>query len=279
MSAQKALSLAATVRLSSGYDMPKLGLGVFENYDCIPACLAALKCGYRHIDTARYYKNEDQVGQAIEQSGIPREDIFVTSKVYDQEHGYESTVRAVDDSLRKFSYEYFDLYLIHSPLSGKQRRLETWRALIDAKKAGKVRSIGVSNYSGRHIEEIRAAGLEIPAVNQIELHPFCQQRPITKYCEENGIVVQAYSPLVRGRLDHPVLQHLSKKYNKDTAQIAIRWSLQHGFVPLPKSSRPERVLSNSEVYDFELDEDDMAALDALDKGKAGAVTWNPVDAP
>ncbi|KAI0737585.1 Aldo/keto reductase [Daedaleopsis nitida] len=259
--------------------MPILGLGVFENFNCTPACLAALKCGYRHIDTARYYKNEDQVGEAVRSSEIGREEIFVTSKIYHPEHGYERTLAAVQDSLDKFGHEYFDLYLIHSGLSGKKKRLETWKALMDARDAGKIKSIGVSNYSARHIEEIRTAGLELPAVNQIELHPFCQQRPIVEYCRQQGIVVQAYSPLVQGRLDDPVLTQLAEKYNKDAAQIAIRWSLQHGFVPLPKSARPERVLSNSQVFDFELDGEDMAAIDALNRGKEGAITWNPVDAP
>ncbi|KAI0360893.1 Aldo/keto reductase [Trametes cingulata] len=259
--------------------MPVLGLGVFENDDCVPACLAALKCGYRHIDSARYYRNEDQVGQAIGQSGIPREQIFVTSKFYHPEKGYQAALDAVNDSVKNLGYDYYDLYLIHSPLAGKEMRLETWRALVDAKKAGKVRSIGVSNYSGRHIDEIREAGLELPSVNQIELHPFCQQKPIVEYCKANGIVVQAYSPLVRGKLDDPVFQELAKKYDKDAGQIAIRWSLQHGFVPLPKSARPERVESNAQVFDFEISPEDMAKLDALDKGKDGAVTWNPVDAP
>ncbi|RDX45701.1 Aldo/keto reductase [Lentinus brumalis] len=279
MSSAKTLSLRTTVRLPSGYEMPILGLGVFENDECAPACLAALQCGYRHIDTARYYKNEAQVGQAVRESGIPREEIFVTSKIYHPEHGYENTLAALQDSLDKFGCNYFDLYLIHSGLSGKEKRLETWRALIDARNAGKIKSIGVSNYGPQHIEEIRAAGLELPAVNQIELHPFCQQRPIVKYCREQGIVVQAYSPLVQGRLDDPVLLRLAEKHGKDAAQIAIRWSLQHGHVPLPKSARPERILSNSQVFDFELSEEDMAAIDALDRGKEGAITWNPVDCP
>ncbi|KAI0766860.1 Aldo/keto reductase [Trametes elegans] len=259
--------------------MPILGLGVFENDECVPACLAALKCGYRHIDSARYYKNEDKVGEAIRQSGIPREQVFVTSKIYHPEHGYETTLEAVQGSLDKFGYEYFDLYLIHSPLSGKEKRLETWRALIAARDAGKIKSIGVSNYSGRHIDEIREAGYELPAVNQVELHPFCQQRPIVEYCRKNGIVVQAYSPLVQGRLDHPLFAELAKKYSKDVGQIVIRWSLQHGHVPLPKSARPERVVTNSHVFDFEISEEDTARLDALDRGKDGAITWNPVDAP
>ncbi|KAI0656654.1 Aldo/keto reductase [Cubamyces menziesii] len=260
--------------------MPVIGLGVFENDDCVPACLAALQCGYsRHIDSARYYQNEDKVGQAIRESGIPREQIFVTSKIYDPDHGYETTLRAVQDSLNKLGYDYWDLYLIHSPLSGKERRLETWRALIELRNQGKIKSIGVSNYSGKHIDEIKEAGYELPAVNQIELHPFCQQRPIVEYCKANGIVVQAYSPLVRGKLDHPVLTEVAKKYNKDAGQIAIRWSLQHGIVPLPKSARPERVGSNANVFDFQIGTEDMQKLDALDQGGEGAVTWNPVDAP
>ncbi|KAI0744922.1 NADP-dependent oxidoreductase domain-containing protein [Earliella scabrosa] len=145
MASRGALSVLSTVRLSSGYKMPVLGLGTFENPQCVPACLAALKCGYRHIDTARYYHNEDQVGVAIRRSGVPREEIFVTSKIYHPEHGYGSTLQAVQDSLTKFGYDYFNLYLIHSALSGKEKRLETWRALIDAKNEGKIKAIGVSN--------------------------------------------------------------------------------------------------------------------------------------
>ncbi|OBZ66561.1 Glyoxal reductase [Grifola frondosa] len=272
------LSLKSTIRMSSGYDVPVLGLGVYQNEDCIPACIAALKHGYRHIDTARMYLNEAQVGQAVKESGIPREEIFVTSKIYHPEHGYESTLAAVQDSLDKFGFDYLDLYLIHSPLSGKEKRLETWRALVDAKKAGKIRTIGVSNYSPRHIEEIREAGYEMPAVNQVELHPFCQQKPIVEYCKRNGIIVQAYTPLVRGKLDNPVLLEIAETYKKTPAQVAIRWSLQHGLIPLPKSAQPARVVSNAEVFDFAIDAVDMAKLDALDQGETGAVTWNPIDA-
>ncbi|EMD34111.1 hypothetical protein CERSUDRAFT_117619 [Gelatoporia subvermispora B] len=270
------LSVSSPVRLLSGHDMPLLGLGVFENDECGPACLSALKSGYRHIDSARYYQNEAEVGKAVRQSGIPRSEVFVTSKIYHPEHGYESTLQAVNDSLERFGFEYVDLYLIHSALSGKEKRLATWKALIDAKEAGKLRSIGVSNYNVNHIEEIREAGLEIPAANQIELHPFCQQRPIVEYCKQNGIVVQAYCPLIRGQSDNPVLQDVAKKYNKDVAQILIRWSLQHGFSPLPKSSNLGRVVSNADVYDFELSLDDMGRIDALDQGAAGSVSWNPV---
>ncbi|KDQ49722.1 hypothetical protein JAAARDRAFT_617210 [Jaapia argillacea MUCL 33604] len=257
--------------------MPVLGLGVYQNDDCEPACLAALKHGYRHIDSARMYRNEAQVGEAVRKSGIPRDQIFITTKIYDTEHGYNSTLKAVDDSLKKFGFGYVDLYLIHSPTSGKTKRLETYRALLDAKKAGKIKTVGVSNYSPKHLEEIQAAGFETPAVNQVELHPFCQQKPIVEYCKKNGIVVQAYTPLVRGKLDNPVIVETAEK-NKTPAQIAVRWSLQSGLVPLPKSSQPERVVANAEVFDFEISPEDMTKIDALDRGKEGAVTWNPVDA-
>ncbi|KAI0360892.1 Aldo/keto reductase [Trametes cingulata] len=272
------LSLSSTVKLSSGYELPLVGLGVYQNDDCKPACLAALKHGYRHIDSARMYRNEEQVGEAVRESGVPREQVFVTSKINNPEHGYESTLASVDDSLKKFGFDYIDLMLIHSPLSDKERRLQTWKALIEAKKQGKVRSIGVSNYGPKHLEEIREAGLETPSVNQVELHPFCQQKEIVEYCNKHGIVIEAYSPLIRGKWNDKIVE-VAKKYNKDPAQFLVRWSLQRGFVVLPKSAQPERVVSNANVFDFEIKEEDMATVNALDRGKEGAVTWNPVDAP
>ncbi|KAI0633831.1 Aldo/keto reductase [Trametes polyzona] len=271
-------TISSSVKLSSGYDIPVVGLGVYQNSDCSPACIAALKHGYRHIDSARMYKNEEQVGHAVRESGIPRGDVFVTSKINNPEHGYDSTLAAVDDSLKKFGFDYIDLMLIHSPLSDKERRLQTWKALIEAKKQGKVRSIGVSNYGPKHLEEIREAGLETPSVNQVELHPFCQQKEIVEYCHKHDIVVEAYSPLIRGKWNDKIVD-IAKKYNKDPAQLLVRWSLQRGFVPLPKSAQPSRVITNADVFDFEISEEDMKALDALDRGKDGAITWNPVDAP
>ncbi|KAI0053626.1 Aldo/keto reductase [Auriscalpium vulgare] len=272
------LTIKSHVSMSSGLTMPMLGLGVFRNDDCKPACRAALECGYTHIDSARLYRNEKQVGEAVRESKIPREELFITSKIYHVDRGLDGTLAEVNDSLQNFGFDYLDLYLIHSPIGGKAGRLATWQALLAAKKAGKIRTAGVSNYSPRHMEEIREAGLEMPAVNQVELHPFCQQKEIVAYCRDHGIVVQAYTPPVRGAFDDEVLQELSKKYNKDPAQILVRWSLQHSFVPLPKSAKPERVRSNAQVYDFEISKEDMSKLDALDKGKAGAITWNPIGA-
>ncbi|KAH7921347.1 Aldo/keto reductase [Leucogyrophana mollusca] len=256
--------------------MPTLGLGVFENDECANACEIAMREGYRMVDTARYYRNEAQVGEGVRRSGIAREDVFITSKIYHPDFGYESTLRAVQESVDSLELGYYDLYLIHSPLTGKENRLATYKALLEAKAAGLVRSVGVSNYGSKHIEEIVEAGYELPEANQ--LHPFCQQRPIVEYCKARNIVIQAYSPLVRGALDDPVIHAVSEKYNKDPAQILIRWSLQKGFVPLPKSSQAQRIASNARVFDFEIAEEDVAALDSLDHEGAGAVTWNPVDA-
>ncbi|KAJ8588920.1 Aldo/keto reductase [Rhizopogon salebrosus TDB-379] len=259
--------------------MPVIGLGVYLNDECAGACEVALREGYRMIDSARYYMNEAQVGEGVRRSGIPREQIFITSKIYHHDFGYERAQECIQESVDKLGFGYYDLYLIHSPVTGKKNRIETYRALVDAKKNGLVKKIGVSNYSGKHINEIIEAGLELPDVNQIELHPFCQQRPIVEYCQAKRIAVQAYSPLVTGQLDHDVLKRLATKHNKDEAQVLIRWSLQKGFVPLPKSSRPDRIRSNTLVFDFELDRHDMDALEALDRGEEGAVTWNPVDQP
>ncbi|KIJ23623.1 hypothetical protein M422DRAFT_77224 [Sphaerobolus stellatus SS14] len=258
--------------------MGTIGLGVYKNDECKPACLAALKHGYRHIDSARIYRNEAVVGEAVKESGIPRSEIFITTKILSSDGGYESTIAAVDQSLDKFKFEYIDLYLIHEPLAGKEKRLQTYRALLECQKAGKIRTVGVSNFAVKHLEELKEAGMIKPAVNQLELHPFCQQKEIVEYCQKNGIIVQAYCPLVRGKFDDPVLQRTAKKHSKDVAQVLVRWSLQRGFIPLPKSAQPSRIISNAEVYDFELDSEDMSAIDALDQGKAGEISWNPVGA-
>ncbi|KAJ7901991.1 Aldo/keto reductase [Mycena olivaceomarginata] len=237
-----ALTLASTVRLSSGFHLPLLGFGVYQNYDARPSVLEAFRAGYRHVDSAQVYKNEDAVGAAIQESGLKREDLFITTKCVSKTHGYESTLKGVDESLVKF-------------------KLAT----------GKIRSVGVSNYGVHHLEEIKDANLELPAVNQIELHPLCQQRPIVEYCKANSIVIEAYCPIIRGQMDN--------EHNRDPAQVLLRWSLQKGYVPLPKSATPSRIHSNTKLYDFELSADEMSSLDALDRGKDGAISWNPVEAP
>ncbi|KAJ7703042.1 NADP-dependent oxidoreductase domain-containing protein [Mycena rosella] len=259
--------------------MPLLGFGVYQNYDARPSVLEAFKAGYRHVDSAQVYKNEAAVGEAVKESGLNREDLFITTKCISNTHGYESTLKGVDASLAKFGFDYIDLFLIHDPHSGTERRLATYKALLEAKTAGKIRTVGVSNYGVHHLEELKAAKLEMPAVNQIELHPLCQQKPIVKYCIENSIVVQAYCPLVRGKTDIDILTKIAAKHNKDPVHVLLRWSLQKGFVPLPKSATPSRIHSNTQLYDFELDAEEMSSLDDLDRGKEGAISWNPVDAP
>ncbi|KZV67874.1 Aldo/keto reductase [Peniophora sp. CONT] len=270
-----AFTITSAIKLPSGHSVPRLGLGVGYNpNECYPACLAALKHGYRHIDTAEMYGNEKDVGRAVRDSGIKREEVFITSKV---PHDSPDVAASVKTSAEKLDLGYIDLYLIHSPHGGKEHRLKTWKALIECKASGILHDVGVSNYNVKHIEEIREAGLEMPAVNEIELHPLNQQRPIVDYCVKNSIVVEAYCPLIRGAFDNPTLQEVSKKVGKSPSQILVRWSLQKGFVPLPKSANPERIAHNAHIFDFNLSEEDMAALDGLDQGDAGAISWNPIN--
>ncbi|KAF9234525.1 NADP-dependent oxidoreductase domain-containing protein [Melanogaster broomeanus] len=270
-----------------------LGLGLFQNKECTEACKVALQNGYRMIDSACLYKNEKQVGDGVRQSGVNRNNVFITSKVWMADFGTRKTTAAVADSIKKIGFDYYDLYLVHSAHGGKELRLATYKALLDAKAAGLIRYVGVSNHSGRHIEEMRQAGLEMPVVNQIEDAVRFAAPPVLP---TEG---DPYTPLVRGAMDDPVITKVAKKYNKDAAQILIRWSMQKGwahhlrrssvefsdiellirFVPLPKSSQPSRIISNGQVYNFNIEPEDMAKLDALDKGSKGGVTWNPIDVP
>ncbi|KAJ7091236.1 NADP-dependent oxidoreductase domain-containing protein [Mycena epipterygia] len=286
-----ALTLSSTIRLSSGFHMPLLGLGVYQNPDAKASVLEAFKAGYRHVDSAQGYRNEAAVGEAVRASGLKREDLFITTKCATPRgiktttnrtpdvNLYDSTLKGVDASLAKFGFDYIDLFLIHDPFSGTEGRVAMYKALLDAKAAGKIRSVGVSNFSVPHLEELVAHGLEMPAVNQIELHPLCQQKPIVDFCKKKSIVVQAYCPIIRGqKMDHDVIQKIATKYNRDPAQILLRWSLQKGFVPLPKSSNPGRIQSNAQLYDFELNAEEMSNLDVLDLGDKGGISWNPVNA-
>ncbi|TFY72958.1 hypothetical protein EVG20_g21 [Dentipellis fragilis] len=232
----------------------------------LPATMCPKPDLARHIDSARLYENEKIVSDAVRDSGVSRSEVFVSS------------LDAIDDSLKNFGFDYLDLYLVHSPLPGKEKRMAAWRALLAARDAGKIRTVGVSNYGIKHLEQIREAGLEMPAVNQVEIHPLCQQRDIVRWCRENGIAIEAYAPSIRADFSNPVLQDISTKYQRDPPQVLVRWSLQHGFIPLPKSSNPDRIRSNAQVFDFEISEADMKRLDALDRGKAGGISWNPVDA-
>jgi diketogulonate reductase-like aldo/keto reductase len=267
-----------TVSLVDGRSMPVLGLGVWESGRGEPTYRAvrdALELGYRHIDTAKIYGNERDVGRALRESGIPREELFVTTKLWNSDQGFESAKRACEASLAALGLDYLDLYLVHFPAP---KRLESYRALVELQAAGKCRSIGVSNFTARHLEElVRELGV-VPAVNQIELHPFLQQRSIVEACVAKKIVVEAYSPLARGqRMSHPVIVRIAKALGRTPAQVHLRWGVQHGYVVIPKSVHRARIDENARLFDFEIPAPEMAALDALDEGFR--TCWDPTDAP
>jgi diketogulonate reductase-like aldo/keto reductase len=273
------LSLASRTRLDNGVEMPVLGLGVWlipSGEETRGAVRDALECGYRLIDTARAYGNERDVGRALRESGLPREEVFVTTKLWNSDHGYEAAHRACRASLGDLGLDYIDLYLIHWPVPGLRR--ETWKAMAALRDEGVCRAIGVSNYTIRHLDELRDESSAPPAVNQVEFHPFLYQRELLDYCRRRGIAVEAYSPLARGvRLSEPALVSVGRKYGKTPAQVLIRWALQHGTIPIPKSSRPERIRENAAVFDFSLASGDMETLDRLDEGLR--VCWDPTAAP
>jgi len=279
-----ALTITSTIKLNSGHSIPALGLGFALSQTAIQAALYSFKIGYRHIDSARHYKNEAELGKAANESGLKRDELFLTTKIMSSDYskGTAHTLKCVNDSLSEGRISYFDLYLLHDPTAGKKARLEGWKGLELAVTEGKVKSIGVSNFGVKHLEEIKEAGVKIwpPAVNQIELHPWCQQKEIVEYCKKEGIVVEAYCPLVRGKhMDHPTLVKVAESYKKTPAQVLVRWSVQSGFVSIPKSDKEHRIEENADIYDFELSEESMNELNALDQGDAGSISWNPTHVP
>jgi 2,5-diketo-D-gluconate reductase A len=262
------VTLAPSIPLNDGRSIPQMGLGVYKVADAATEALVAgaIESGYRHIDTATLYRNERGVGAGVRASGLPREEIFVTTKVWNDEQGRDKTLRAFDTSLDKLGLDYVDLYLIHWPMPAQGRFVETWRALEELKADGRARSIGVSNFEPHHLDLLlRETGI-VPAVNQIELHPWLQQRAVREYDEAHEIVTESWSPLARGRVaEAPVLDRIAEKHRKSAAQVTIRWHLQLGAVVIPKSSSLERVRSNFDVFDFELDAEDLAAIEALEE--------------
>ena len=263
--------LTSCTTLNNGVKMPWIGFGVFQVNDgdeVIGAVRSALETGYRHIDTAAAYKNERGVGKAIAESGIPREDLFVTSKLWNTDQGYDSTLRAFDDSLERLGFDYLDLYLIHWPLPMKGLYKDTWKAFEKLHKDGRVRAIGVSNFQPGHLEDLIANSEIVPAVNQVEFHPRLTQEPVREFCSKHGIQVEAWSPLMQARLiDDPTLSRIAEAHGKTTAQVIIRWDLQHGVVTIPKSVTPERIAENSRVFDFELSEEEMKEIDVLNRNE------------
>ncbi len=261
-------NLQDTVLLNNGVRMPGFGLGVFKVADgdlVMQSVKAALRNGYRSIDTAAIYGNEAGVGTAIEASGIPRDQLFVTSKVWNGDQGYDATLKAFEVSLHKLGLDYLDLYLIHWPV--KAHYLDTWRALLRLYEEKRVRAIGVSNFHIHHLKNILELSDVIPAVDQVELHPLLNQKELRDFCRENTIQIEAWSPIMKGNLDLPLLLELSKKYGKTPAQVVLRWHVQHGIVVIPKSVHEHRIRENAQVFDFSLSADDMAAIDALNENK------------
>jgi diketogulonate reductase-like aldo/keto reductase len=273
------LTIRSTTTLRHGVEIPMLGLGVYQarpGAETREAVRAALQVGVRHVDTARAYGNEEDVADAITQSGVRREEVFVTTKLWNSDHGYDATLRACDASLARLRMERVDLYLVHWPV--QRVRHETWRAMERLLADGKARAIGVSNYTVRHLDELLARAHEAPSVNQVELHPFLAQAELRRFCAANGIAVEAYAPLVKARrMDEPVIRRIAERHGRTPAQVLVRWALEHGLVVIPKSVQPGRIRENADVFGFSLDAGELAALDALDEGYR--TSWDPTHAP
>ena len=258
-----------TVELSNGVRMPYLGLGVYlaaDGNEVQQAISYALDAGYRHVDTASFYGNEEGVGSAVNNSDLKREHVFITSKVWNSDQGYENTLRAFDTSLKKLKMDYLDLYLVHWPVEGKIK--DTWKAFEEIYRQGRVRAIGVSNFMQHHLEDLMQDCEVTPMVNQMEFHPYLVQQSLLDFCSQQGIQYEAWSPLMKGQIfDIPELVALAGKHQKTVVQIVLRWNLQKGVVTIPKSVKKERIINNADIFDFELSAADMAVIDALDRGE------------
>ncbi|WP_346855136.1 aldo/keto reductase [uncultured Draconibacterium sp.] len=263
------MNITSKTTLNNGTTMPWLGLGVFQSEDgkeVINAIKVALNNGYRSIDTAAIYRNEKGVGTAIKESGVARADIFLCSKVWNSEQGYATTMAAFEESLEKLQTNYLDLYLIHWPKGEKS--IDTWKALEELYNKGKIKAIGVSNFLVHHLDDFLPHCKVIPAVNQVEFHPELVQPELLSYCQIKGIQLEAWSPIMKGKVNSvPLLQDLAAKYGKTPVQIVLRWDIQKGVVTIPKSVTDERIIANANIFDFELTPEDIAKIDSLDKNK------------
>lgn len=255
--------------MNDGNSIPQVGLGVWQTppEDTERAAATALDAGYRHIDTAAAYRNEREVGRALEKSGLPREDVFITTKLWNADQGYDSTLTAFDKSMGRLGLDYLDLYLIHWPMPAKGAFVETFRAFAHLREQGRIRSIGVSNFEPEHLRTLVDATGIVPAVNQIELHPLLQQEELREVHAQLGIATEAWSPLGQGSLlANDTVVTVAEAHGKTPAQVLIRWHMQLGNIVIPKSVTPERIVSNFDVFDFELSEQDMASISALGDG-------------
>lgn len=263
-------SLTDTYKLTNGVEIPCIGFGTWQTPDgevAVDSVKAALKAGYRHIDTAAAYGNEEGVGKAIKESGIDRKEIFVTSKLWNSDRGYDKTIKAFELSLKKLDMEYMDLYLIHWPSNkkdGQKVNSDTWKAFEELYNSGKIKAIGVSNFLQHHLESLMEEAEVAPMVNQIEFHPGFMQEEVVSFCKSKDILIEAWSPLGTGKLlKNKELIEIAGKYNKSVAQLCIRWCLQNGTLPLPKSVTPERIVENAKVFDFEISQEDIKAINAM----------------
>ena len=260
------MGLDERITLNNGILMPKFGLGVYKAGDAtIRAVRTALECGYRLIDTAAFYNNETQVGKAIRESGVPREEVFITTKMWNQDQRDNRQEDAFHESLNKLKLDYIDLYLIHWPVPGKF--IDTWKYMEDFLASGKVRAIGVSNFLEHHLEELAAVSNVVPAVDQFECHPFLTRESLRDYCTSHSIVPEAWSPLGRGIvLESRTIAEIAKAYKKSAAQVTLRWDYQNGIITIPKSVDPKRIKENADIFDFSLTEDEMEKISDLDTG-------------
>jgi diketogulonate reductase-like aldo/keto reductase len=260
------LNINSTQILNNGVKIPRLGLGTWDlrGKEAYQAVLWSLELGYRLIDTATVYGNEIEIGKALKDTDVPREEIFLTTKVWNTDQGYNSTLIAFEKSLKRLKVDYIDLYLIHWPVS--RLRSETWRALEKIYEGGKAYSVGVSNFTIHHLEELIVTSKTIPTVNQIEFSPFLYQKELMDYCKSNKIVVEAYTPLTRGRkFSNKTVSTLAQNHKKTSAQILIRWGLQHDVIEIPKSGNPQHLHENAGVFDFTLSDEEMSQLDELNE--------------
>lgn len=260
-----------TVKLNNGLMLPQLGLGTWQmnGHVLVDVVHAALDSGYRLVDTAAIYGNEEDVGKAIKSSGVPRSELFITTKLWNSDQGHDNTLKAFDKSLSRLGLDYVDLYLIHWPVPAADLYVETWKAMEEIYESGRAKAIGVCNFQVEHLEKLLASAKVVPAVNQIELHPGLEQAETRKFCKSNGIEVESWSPIGGtggSLLENPIIGKIALKYKRSPAQIVIRWHIQLGLIVIPKSTNPERIKQNADVFDFKLDNDDMSKISSLDKG-------------